>query len=76
MRGVGGELFLLRKRGVEPGEGGIQNGGELAEFAFRLGDVDALRQIAGGNFTAAALMFSNGPQRARDKPPAAGKAEK
>ena len=41
---------LLRERGFEPGEGGIQNGGELAEFAFRLGDVDALRQIAGGNF--------------------------
>ena len=45
-----GELFLLRKGGFEPGESGIQNGGELAEFTFGLGDVDALRQIAGGNF--------------------------
>ena len=50
VRGVGGELFLLRERGFQPREGGIQNRGKLAEFAFRLGDVDALRQIAGGNF--------------------------
>ena len=50
VRGVGGELLLLGKRGFQPGEGGIQNGGEPAEFAFGLGDVDALRQIAGGNF--------------------------
>ena len=72
VRGIGGELFLLRKRGFEPGEGGIQNGGQLAEFAFGLGDVDALRQIAGGNFHGGRADVLIGRRRAQTnhQPPA------
>ena len=62
VRGVGRELFLLRERGVEARERGIQDGGELAEFAFGLGDVDALRQIAGGNFRGGGTDFNDWPQ--------------
>ena len=76
VRGVGGELFLLRERGFQPREGGIQNGGELAEFAFGLGDVDALRQISGGNFHGGGADVFDGAQRARNKPKAARESEK
>ena len=67
MRRVGGKLFLLRKRRFQPRESGIQNGRELAQFTFRLGDVDALRQIAGGNFCGRGADVLNGPL-ARDRP--------
>jgi hypothetical protein len=60
----------------KPREGGIQNGGELAQFAFRLGDVDALRQIAGGNFHGGGADVFNRLDGARNQPPAAGKAKK
>ena len=41
--GVGRKLFLLRERRFQAREGGVQNGGKLAEFALSLGDIDALR---------------------------------
>ena len=56
VRGVGGELFLLRERGVEAREGGIQNGGELAEFAFRFGDLMRCDKSPEEIFTAAELI--------------------
>ena len=69
--GVGGELFLLRERGFEAREGGIQNTRKLAQFAFRFRDADALGQIAGGNFCGGGADFFHGPQRAGDDEPRA-----
>lgn len=47
VRGVGGELALLLEGGVEAREGGVENGGEAAEFAFGFGGIDAMGEIAG-----------------------------
>ena len=74
VRRVGGELFLLRKRRFQPRKGGIQYRRQLAEFAFGLRHVDALRQVAGGNLGRGGADFGNGPQGAADEPPAAGEA--
>ncbi len=75
MRGIGRELFLLRESGFQPRKGGIQNRGQPAQLAFGLGHVDALRQVAGGDFHGSGADIFNRTQRVRDQPPASREAE-
>ena len=74
VRRVGGELFLLGEGGFQAREGGIQDGGELAEFAFRLSDVDALGEIAGRDFYGSIADARNWFEGTGNEPPAARKS--
>ena len=76
MRGVGRKLFLLRESRFQSCESGIQNCRELAEFAFRLGNIDALRQIAGGNFHRRCADFIDRLDGARNQPSATDQTKK
>ena len=62
--GIGGELLLLGKGGFEAREGGIKDGGKLAEFAFGFCGVDALREVARRNLHGGGTDFLDGPQGA------------
>ena len=73
--GIGSELALLGEGRFQAGERGIQDGGELAEFAFRLGDIDALGKVAGGNLDGSGTDGGDGLDGERDQPGAAGEAD-
>jgi len=69
------EPRLLREGGFQPLEGVVENGGELAEFAFRFTGLDALCQIAGRDARGGGADFRNGTDGARGEHPAASQPE-
>ena len=75
MRSVGGELPLLGKGGVEPGERGIKSDSELSEFTVDVRDVDALRQMTGGNPAGSSADGFDGTDGVGGNPPAAAESE-
>jgi len=65
-------LFLLRERGFEPREGGIQDGGKFSEFASASATLMRCDKSPAEIFTAAALIFSIGriARETNHQPPA------
>ena len=76
MGGVGGELFLLRERGGKTAEGGIERSGELAQFIVRVGDVDTLRKISGGDASGRGTDFLDRLERAASEQPDAAESQR
>ena len=74
MGGVGGELSLLGEGGLEPGEGGVQDGGEPAEFVVGIGEIDAFGEVAGGDAAGGGADGVDGLERAAGEGPAAAEA--
>ena len=75
MRGIGGKPCLLGKGGIQPGEGGVQHGGELAEFAAGVFNGDALGEIARGDLAGGDTDFMDRAQSPRHQPGPHGQAQ-
>ena len=75
VRGVGGELALLREGVVEPGERAVQHRGQPAELAVRLLGADALRKVARRDPGGRVADRVDGPDHAGHQEPSAGEPD-
>lgn len=75
VRGIGGETDLVLEGGFEFFEGVVEDGGELAEFAFGFGNLDAAGEVAIGDSVGGVADGFDGLQGAADEEGADEEAE-
>ena len=75
VRGVGGELHLPVESGLQPTESIVEYACKLAQLAVCVCGVNALGEVACGDFGSSDADVPNGTQRACGNPPTAGQSE-